>query len=134
VTIIFGTFDRSTASSAEVALSHSLQTAFAKFVKDPGGESPVPNWPSYELVLSGDSTTSTLAKIAYHGNVDLNNFVEPFEPHSMVSTGVKRVRSGLSTEWQIGWTVSAMGPIPGFPSYVNPIFGYRYITVISTIT
>jgi len=29
----------------------------------------------------------------------LNNFVEPFEPHSMVSTstGVKRVRSGLST-------------------------------------
>ena len=80
--IIFGTLNRLTATADEVELSQSVQNAFATFVKDPGA-SPAPNWPAYEA----DTAVSTLAKIAYHGNVQLDDFVGPIDPSSMVSIG-----------------------------------------------
>ena len=83
--ILFGTFNRSTATSAEEKLSQSLQTAFANFVKNPNA-SPAPHWPPYEPEVSGKACTPTLAKIAYEGNVDFGNFVQPVEPDSTVST------------------------------------------------
>jgi hypothetical protein len=79
VPILFGTFNRSTATSAEVELSQSLQTAFANFIKNPNS-SPAPHWPPYSTY------TPTLAKIAYRGNVEFGNFVEPVQPDSTVST------------------------------------------------
>jgi hypothetical protein len=85
VPILFGTFNRSTATSAEVELSHSLQTAFANFAKNPHS-SPAPHWPPYEPEVSGNPCAHTLAKIAYQGNVDFGNFVQPVQPNSTVST------------------------------------------------
>jgi carboxylesterase 2 len=85
VPILFGTFNRSTATSAEVELSNSFQTAFANFVKNPNS-SPAPHWPPYEPEVSGNACAPTLAKIAYQGNVDFENFVEPVQPDSTVST------------------------------------------------
>jgi hypothetical protein len=69
---------------AEVELSHTLQTAFANFVKNPN-TSPAPHWPPYEPEVSENTCTHTLAKIAYHGNVDFGNFVQPVQPNSTVS-------------------------------------------------
>jgi len=85
VPILFGTFNTSTATSAEVTLSRSLQTAFANFVKDPNC-SPAPDWPAYEPEVSGNAYTQTLAKLAYQGNVDCGDFVQPVRPNSTVST------------------------------------------------
>ena len=85
VRILLGTFNRSTATSAEVELSQSLQTAFANFVKNPTS-SPAPHWPPYEPEVSGKACTHSLAKIAYEGNVDFENFVQPIQPDSTVST------------------------------------------------
>ncbi|KAN0126023.1 carboxylic ester hydrolase [Russula decolorans] len=79
--ILFGTFNRSTATSAEVELSQSLQTAFANFAKNPNS-SPAPHWPPYEPDVSGNACTPTLAKIAYQGNTDFGNFVQPVQPNS----------------------------------------------------
>jgi hypothetical protein len=87
VPILFGTFDSlgtSAAISAEVELSQSLQTAFANFAKNPN-KSPAPHWPPYEPEVSGNPCIPTLAKIAYQGNVDFGNFVEPVEPDTTVS-------------------------------------------------
>jgi hypothetical protein len=86
VSIVFGTFNRSTATVAEVELSHSLQTAFANFAKDPVDTPPAPNWPSYHPGLPGGAQVPSVAKIAYHGNVALDDFVEPVQPNSIVST------------------------------------------------
>ena len=83
--ILFGTFNRSTATSAEVELSRSLQTAFTNFAKNPNS-SPAPHWPPYEPDLPGNAYTHTLAKIAYQGNVGFGNFVQPVQPDSTVST------------------------------------------------
>jgi hypothetical protein len=85
VPILFGTFNGSTATAAEVELSQSLQTAFANFAKNPNS-SPAPHWPPYEPEDSGNAYTPTLAKIAYEGNVDFGNFVETVQPNSTVST------------------------------------------------
>ena len=85
VPILFGTFNRSTATSAEVELSQSLQTAFANFAKNPNS-SPAPHWPPYDPEISGNARTPTLAKIAFQGNVDFDNFVQPIQPDSTVST------------------------------------------------
>ncbi|KAI0275867.1 Alpha/Beta hydrolase protein [Russula aff. rugulosa BPL654] len=81
--ILFGTFNKSTASPAEVELSKSFQTAFANFVKNPNS-SPAPHWPAYEPEVSGNASacTPTLAKIAYDGNVDCENFVQAVFPNS----------------------------------------------------
>ena len=85
VPILFGTFNRSTATSAEVELSRSLQTAFANFAKNPNS-SPAPHWAPYEPEVSGNAYTHTLAKIAYQGNMGFGNFVQPVQPDSTVST------------------------------------------------
>jgi len=109
--ILFGTYNISTATSAEVELSQSFQTAFANFVRDPNSSpapqwvpyepelsqtglqtafaniandpnsSPAPQWAPYKTELSGDDYT--LAKIAYQGNVDFDDFVQPVEPDSI---------------------------------------------------
>jgi hypothetical protein len=85
VPILFGTYNRSTATAAEVELSQSLQTAFANFVKDPMN-SPAPNWPAYETGPFGIAPVSTLAEIAYQGNVGFDDFIQPVQPISKVST------------------------------------------------
>jgi len=68
---LFGTFNASTATPNEVTLSKTFQTAIANFIKDPN-ESPAPNWPKY---IPG-SLTQTLARLAYNGNVETDNFVQ----------------------------------------------------------
>ncbi len=115
---------RSTATADEVELSQSVQNAFATFVKDPGA-SPAPNWPAYEADVSGNTAVSTLAKIAYHGNVQLDDFVGPIDPSSTVSIGNIYTICGIfiGTPLRTGWSVQGMGPIPGLP----PL---RYIQVL----
>ncbi|KAF7324610.1 Carboxylic ester hydrolase [Mycena kentingensis (nom. inval.)] len=68
---VFGTYNRSTATAAEATLSSTIQTAIANFIKDPT-VAPAPNWPKY---LAG-SSTNTLAKLAYSGNVLTSNVVQ----------------------------------------------------------
>ncbi|KAJ7698124.1 hypothetical protein B0H17DRAFT_927865, partial [Mycena rosella] len=75
---LFGTFIRSTATPAEVTWSSTFQTAIANFVKDPD-TSPAINWPKY---IPGPST-KTLAKLAYTGNVNPDNFVDPVQSNSL---------------------------------------------------
>ncbi|KAJ7817835.1 carboxylesterase [Mycena olivaceomarginata] len=75
---IFGTFNRTTATAAEATLSHTMQTLVANFVKNPT-VSPAPGWPKY---IPGNRTT-TLVKLAYNGNVELNNVVQVVGSDSM---------------------------------------------------
>jgi hypothetical protein len=56
-----------------------MQTLVANFVKNPT-VSPAPGWPKY---IPGNRTT-TLAKLAYNGNVELNNVVQVVGSDSMV--------------------------------------------------
>jgi hypothetical protein len=118
VHIIFGTLDESTASDGEVELSQSLQTVFANFAKNPQGASFAPNWPAYEPDGSGYTLVPSLAKIAYHGNVQLDNFVEPVDPSSTVSFGISIRRAVCLSALLLstGWAVRDMGPISGFSS------------------
>jgi len=98
LTILFGTFNCSTATAAEAELSHTLQTAFGNFAKDPANASPAPNWPAYEPDSPGITVAPTLAKIAYRGNLHLDDFIEVVQPNSMVSVRnphVKRIYSSL---------------------------------------
>jgi hypothetical protein len=85
VSILFGTFNKSTATAAEAELSHSFQTTFADFAKDPVNASPAPNWPAYKPELPGITVPPTLAKIAYHGNVYMDDFIDLVKPDSTVS-------------------------------------------------
>ncbi|KAF5361302.1 hypothetical protein D9758_010267 [Tetrapyrgos nigripes] len=66
---IFGNYNASTASPDEVELSKTYQTIVANFIKAPN-TSPAPNWPKY---VPG---SQNVARIAYKGNVELNNVVE----------------------------------------------------------
>ncbi|KAJ7899306.1 Alpha/Beta hydrolase protein [Mycena olivaceomarginata] len=75
---IFGTFNHSTATSSEVELSHTMQTLIANFVKNPSVP-PAPHWPKY---VPGNTTT-TLAGLAYEGNVALRNVVQVAESDSV---------------------------------------------------
>ncbi|KAF7340062.1 Carboxylic ester hydrolase [Mycena venus] len=75
---IFGTFNATTASAAEVALSKTMQTLVGNFVKNPT-VSPASNWPKY---FPGPLTT-TLAKLAYNGNVAPTNVVQAVESDSI---------------------------------------------------
>ncbi|KAJ7676788.1 Alpha/Beta hydrolase protein [Mycena polygramma] len=77
---IFGTFNATTAPASEVTLSHTMQTVFANFIKNPGA-SPAPNWPRY---VPGN-TTATLAELAYNGNVALGNVVQTVGSDSLDS-------------------------------------------------
>ncbi|KAJ7630562.1 Alpha/Beta hydrolase protein [Roridomyces roridus] len=76
--MIFGTFNRTTATAAEATLSTTMQGIVGNFVKDPT-VSPAPNWPKY---VPG-STTKTLAKLAYNGNVEPSNVVQAVESDSI---------------------------------------------------
>ncbi|KAJ7859378.1 Alpha/Beta hydrolase protein [Mycena olivaceomarginata] len=69
---LFGTFNRSTATPVEAAWSGTFQTAIANFIKDPTA-SPALNWQKY---IPGPPAV-TLAKLAYSGNVEPGNFVDP---------------------------------------------------------
>ena len=91
VPIVFGTFNASTVTAEEAKLSQSLQTSFANFVKDPKGAFPAPNWSAYKA----DASVPTLAKIAYHGNVQLGDFVDPVDPDTTVSIGNVYTNGGL---------------------------------------
>jgi hypothetical protein len=93
VPILFGTFNRSTATAAEVELSQTLQTAFANFAKNPTNGPPAPNWPPYESGILGLAPNATLAKIAYEGNVSPNDFVKPVQPFTMVSMRIVYART-----------------------------------------
>ncbi|KAF5358876.1 hypothetical protein D9757_012298 [Collybiopsis confluens] len=75
---IFGTFNASTATPNEVTFSKTFQTAMANFIKDPN-TSPAPNWPKY---IPGNRST-TLAKLAYDGNVEMGNFVSAVESDAL---------------------------------------------------
>ncbi|KAJ7139650.1 Alpha/Beta hydrolase protein [Mycena epipterygia] len=75
---IFGTFNRSTATAPEATLSNTMQTLVANFVKNPA-TAPAPDWPEY---VPG-SITTTLAKLAYNGNVLASNVVQPVESDSI---------------------------------------------------
>ncbi|KAI0066371.1 alpha/beta-hydrolase [Artomyces pyxidatus] len=82
VRILFGTYNTSSATPAEATLSASLQAAFANFVKDPT-VSPAQNWSQYDPGLLGITLAPTLAAIAYNGNVDPGNFVQPEQQSSI---------------------------------------------------
>jgi len=75
---LFGTFNRSTATPAEVTWSSTFQTAIANFIKDPN-TSPAVNWPEY---IPGPAA-NTLAKLAYTSNVEPDNFVDPVQSNSL---------------------------------------------------
>ncbi|KIJ56376.1 hypothetical protein M422DRAFT_239597 [Sphaerobolus stellatus SS14] len=68
---IFGTFDQATASPAEVTLSKTMQTVWTNFIKNPTVQ-PAPNWNRF---VPGN-TTLGLAKLAFNGNVELQNVVQ----------------------------------------------------------
>ncbi|KAK7436643.1 hypothetical protein VKT23_019050 [Stygiomarasmius scandens] len=75
---LFGTFNASTATPDEVTLSNTFQTVVANFIKNPDA-SPAPNWEKY---VPG-SNTQTLAKLAYQGNVQVDNMVMPAQSDSV---------------------------------------------------
>ncbi|KAJ7481032.1 Alpha/Beta hydrolase protein [Mycena galericulata] len=75
---LFGNFNRSTATPAEVEWSSTFQTAIAKFVKDPE-TSPALNWPKY---IPGPSA-NTLAKLAYNSNIAPDGFVDAVQSNSL---------------------------------------------------
>ncbi|KAJ6528734.1 Carboxylesterase [Mycena vulgaris] len=75
--MLFGTFNRSTATPAEATWSSTFQTAIANFIKDPETP-PAINWPKY---IPGPSE-KTYAKLAYNGNVDPDNFVDAVQSDS----------------------------------------------------
>ncbi|KAF7361464.1 Carboxylic ester hydrolase [Mycena sanguinolenta] len=76
---IFGTYP-SDATPSEKALSLTMQAIVANFARNPT-VAPAPNWPKY---LPGN-TTSTLAQLAYDGNVDLTNVVQTIVSDSLDS-------------------------------------------------
>lgn len=47
ISLVFGNYPRENATAKEVALSKTMQTAWANFVKDPQGKGP--GWPKYGL-------------------------------------------------------------------------------------
>ncbi|KAJ7698122.1 hypothetical protein B0H17DRAFT_1130045 [Mycena rosella] len=97
---LFGTFDKTTATPAEATWSSTVQTAFANFVKDPD-TSPALSWPKY---VPGPPA-QTFAKLAYNGNVDPDNFVDPVASNSLVLV----ISNGTP-----GWTLQrALEPVFG---------------------
>ncbi|KAF8576342.1 alpha/beta-hydrolase [Ramaria rubella] len=68
---IFGTFNATTATLAEKTLSQTMQIVWTNFIKDPTA-SPAPNW----IRFSPGNNTNSLAKLAFTGNVELENVVQ----------------------------------------------------------
>ncbi|KAJ7167063.1 Carboxylesterase [Mycena filopes] len=75
---IFGTYNRTGATAAEATLASTMETVYGNFIKDPTSP-PAPNWPRY---VPGTST-NTLAKLAYSGNVALSNVVQAAGSNSL---------------------------------------------------
>ncbi|KAJ7480180.1 Alpha/Beta hydrolase protein [Mycena galericulata] len=75
---VFGTYNRTTATAAEATLSGTMQTIVGNFIKNPT-TAPAPNWPKY---VPGNKTT-TLAKLAYEGNVLASDVVQAVESDSI---------------------------------------------------
>ncbi|KAJ7630496.1 Carboxylesterase [Roridomyces roridus] len=75
---IFGTFNRSTATASEVTLSGTMQNIVGNFVRNPT-VSPALNWPKY---IPG-SATKTLAKLAYNGNVLVDDVLQAVQSDSL---------------------------------------------------
>lgn len=116
VPILFGTYNKSTATAAEVELSKGLQTAFANFVKDPVNVYPAPNWPAYEPGHLGIAPVPTLAGIAYQGNVGFDDFIRPVQPISKVRTFIRN--HPFIAEYLIvikGWSMYCLGRASGSP-------------------
>jgi cholinesterase len=86
---LFGTFNRSTATPAEATWSGTFQTAIANFIKDPTA-SPALNWQKY---VPGPPAV-TLAKLAYSGNVEPGNFIDPVPSSAIVSVLVATLFCG----------------------------------------
>jgi hypothetical protein len=70
---LFGTFNSTSATASEVQLSNTFQTIVASFAKNPF-VSPVPAWPKY------NPNATTLANLAFNGNVALDNVVQTTSP------------------------------------------------------
>ncbi|GJJ10880.1 hypothetical protein Clacol_005108 [Clathrus columnatus] len=69
---IFGTFNITTASGLERTLSTTMQSIWTNFIKDPF-TSPALKWQKF---VPGNNTLS-LARLAFTGNVELDNVVQP---------------------------------------------------------
>ncbi|KAF9257592.1 alpha/beta-hydrolase [Marasmius fiardii PR-910] len=65
--VLFGTYNRTTATDEKVKLSSAFQTTIANFIKNPN-TSPAPGWTSY--------ADGNVAKLAFGDNVNLDNVVE----------------------------------------------------------
>ncbi|THV04330.1 alpha/beta-hydrolase [Dendrothele bispora CBS 962.96] len=74
---LFGTYNSSTATTDEVTWSRTFQSAIGSFIRNPEG-GPASTWPEYL-----PTEEKTVAKLAYSGNVDPDNFVE-LESHEVV--------------------------------------------------
>ena len=70
---LFGTFNSTTATQSEVQLSSTFQAIVASFAKNPF-VSPAPAWPKY------NPNATTLANLAFNGNVALNDVVQTRSP------------------------------------------------------
>jgi hypothetical protein len=75
VPLLFGTFNSTVANStpAEFQLSKTFQTMVANFIKNPT-VSPAPNFVKY------NPNATTLAELAFDGNVAMNNVVQNISP------------------------------------------------------
>ena len=76
----FGTINKTSAPPDEVTFSSTFQTAISNFIRDPSTP-PAKNWAKYIPTNS----SMTLAKIAYDGNVEPDNFVQAVGSESLVS-------------------------------------------------
>ncbi|KIJ56375.1 hypothetical protein M422DRAFT_41090 [Sphaerobolus stellatus SS14] len=68
---IFGALAQATASPAEATWSKTMQTIWTNFIKNPPAQPPL-NW---NRLVPGN-TTLGLAKLAFNGNVELQNVVQ----------------------------------------------------------
>lgn len=87
---LFGTYNHTTASANERTLSVTFQTAMANFIKDPTS-APAENWPAYLPT----NASSTLAKLAYDGNVDPGDFVQAVLSLSVVCSTAEFCAKGF---------------------------------------
>jgi hypothetical protein len=76
---LFGTFNSTTSTKSEVQLSRTFQTIVASFAKNPF-VSPSPGWPKY------NPNATTVANLAFNGNVALNNVVQTTSPKQLDKT------------------------------------------------
>lgn len=107
---VFCTFNASTATPAEVTLSGTFQTAIANFIKDPT-MSPAENWPSYVPV----GNVSSVADIAFNGNVAPDNFAQKVPSGSLVG-GVPPMSGRL---WVFTYFVNQDGPCTFWSSFLD---------------